>query len=220
MPIIEFPCPFCHTTVKAPDQAAGKAARCPECRKKCVVPDPFPENAPFDFQQLTVPETTGREDESIICPSLRRSHSYYVLVLLLSGSLVLVVAFLGMMYLRRQRLEDHFEARYQTLCHRERELIDRSERLYHQMTETKDPKAQRTLHSDIQLAHIELEDVYAQMQGILHDRIASNAGRPGDHYRLEKIAGQRENLKSLRQSLDDWFNLKEIQKSIRDANRP
>jgi hypothetical protein len=41
MPVIEFACSFCHATVKAPQQAAGKAALCPKCRKKCIVPDSF-----------------------------------------------------------------------------------------------------------------------------------------------------------------------------------
>jgi hypothetical protein len=41
MPVIELACPFCHATAKAPEKAAGKAARCPKCGKKCVVPDPF-----------------------------------------------------------------------------------------------------------------------------------------------------------------------------------
>jgi hypothetical protein len=52
MSVIEFVCPFCHATIKAPEQLQGKAALCPKCREKCIVPDPdaLPSAEPFSFR--------------------------------------------------------------------------------------------------------------------------------------------------------------------------
>lgn len=44
---IEFECPHCKTTLKAPDGLAGKTGPCPSCKK-----------------EVTVPEKKGKKEES------------------------------------------------------------------------------------------------------------------------------------------------------------
>lgn len=216
MAAIEFCCPSCQATVRAPESASGRKAHCPKCGCRCTVPDPFPENAAFDFHQNPSinpeiqNETMGRFSQKSM-----PSRFFFVFIVLLVIGICggIAIYFFVLKSTQRQELED----RYQQLCKRESELIDRSENLFNRLTRTKDPKEQKDLRDKLQIAHIELEDVYMRMEGALRDRIAINGGRPGDHYKLEKISQQRTRLKGMRKTIEEWIYMKEIQKGLQHS---
>jgi lipopolysaccharide-induced tumor necrosis factor-alpha factor len=57
---IPITCPTCGSKAQAPDSAAGKTARCPQCSASVPVPEEFPLVRPADPE---APRPRGRRDE-------------------------------------------------------------------------------------------------------------------------------------------------------------
>jgi predicted RNA-binding Zn-ribbon protein involved in translation (DUF1610 family) len=68
---IKFSCPACGKQTQAPDEMAGKQARCPICKQVIEVPKPDfdPDATAAAYQPAaTPPAATGEQEERMPCP--------------------------------------------------------------------------------------------------------------------------------------------------------
>jgi hypothetical protein len=89
---IEFPCPSCGARLKAPDKAAGRGLKCPDCKATVAVPLRMETHAPTTWQPADSPKPLRRAGEK----SSKSSATKVLLIVLVVVGAVIVLGCVGL----------------------------------------------------------------------------------------------------------------------------